>query len=74
MAKLEDVPVSSQNTAAETQEELLDRLDELWKNYLGLLDQYQAAQAELATYLSSVCTGQFDQLCLICSNLYSRVY
>jgi len=51
-------------TATAAVAELKDRLNNLWTQYLTLLDQYDKAQKELSSHLSSVSFGVSSLLSL----------
>ncbi|KAI9708764.1 MAG: hypothetical protein M1820_003719 [Bogoriella megaspora] len=54
MANVASPLVIDPSSNTQNEEDLLSRLDTLWESYLGMLDQYRAAQAELSKHLSSV--------------------
>jgi hypothetical protein len=47
-------PVSDLLRSGESAEKLMVRLDDLFEEYLNLLDQYQTTRQQLSTQLSSV--------------------
>ena len=47
--------------------ELKKQLDDLWEKYLHLLDQYDQAQRDISTYMSTVCRREGKDRSRFCS-------
>jgi hypothetical protein len=54
MSTTMEQPVSDLSRSGESAEKLMLRLDDLFEEYLNLLDQYQTTRQQLSTQLSSV--------------------